>query len=112
MSFFLLTVSATSETYTLSLHDALPISDVHEDTPLDEVASVVDVLQTPAFLCRQTNFIQNVARCGKPMNIKKGQFLSPWEMSQEVEKARADGDAQITECESSYVYGSHTHVTS
>src|SRR5690625_5592080 len=85
MSFFLLTVSATSETYTLSLHDALPISDVHEDTPLDEVASVVDVLQTPAFLCRQTNFIQNVARCGKPMNIKKGQFLRSEEHTSELQ---------------------------
>src|SRR5690625_903506 len=105
MSFFLLTVSATSETYTLSLHDALPISDVHEDTPLDEVASVVDVLQTPAFLCRQTNFIQNVARCGKPMNIKKGQFLSPWEMSQVVEKARAAGNDQIMVCERGYMFG-------
>lgn len=81
------------------------LTDVHEDTPLDEVASVVDVLQTPAFLCRQTNFIQNVARCGKPMNIKKGQFLSPWEMSQMVEKARAAGNDQIMVCERGYMFG-------
>jgi len=81
------------------------LTDVHEDTPLDEVASVVDVLQTPAFLCRQTNFIQNVARCGKPMNIKKGQFLSPWEMSQVVEKARAAGNDQIMVCERGYMFG-------
>ncbi|MEN1728377.1 MAG: 3-deoxy-8-phosphooctulonate synthase, partial [Pseudomonadota bacterium] len=67
------------------------LTDVHEDTPLDVVAEVVDVIQTPAFLCRQTNFIQSVARLGKPVNIKKGQFLSPWEMSRVVEKARATG---------------------
>ena len=64
------------------------LTDVHEDTPLDEVADVVDVLQTPAFLCRQTNFIQNVARTGLPVNFKKGQFLSPWEMRNVIEKAR------------------------
>ena len=63
------------------------LTDVHEDTPLDEVAAVVDVLQTPAFLCRQTNFIQNVARQGKPVNIKKGQFLSPWDMKNVTDKA-------------------------
>src|SRR5262249_6177444 len=67
------------------------LTDVHEDTPFNEVASVVDVLQTPAFLCRQTNFIRAVASAGKPVNIKKGQFLSPWEMQQVVDKARATG---------------------
>jgi len=81
------------------------LTDVHEDTPLDEVASVVDVLQTPAFLCRQTNFIQNVARQGKPMNIKKGQFLSPWEMRTVVEKARAAGNEQIVVCERGFSFG-------
>ncbi|MGB0514727.1 MAG: 3-deoxy-8-phosphooctulonate synthase, partial [Wenzhouxiangellaceae bacterium] len=81
------------------------ITDVHEDTPIDEVASVVDVLQTPAFLCRQTNFIQNVARAGKPMNIKKGQFLSPWEMRTVVEKARAAGNDQLLVCERGFTFG-------
>jgi len=81
------------------------LTDVHEDTPLDAVAAVVDVLQTPAFLCRQTNFIQNVARCGKPMNIKKGQFLSPWEMRTVVEKARAAGNEQLMVCERGYMFG-------
>lgn len=81
------------------------LTDVHEDTPLDEVAAVVDVLQTPAFLCRQTNFIQNVARCGKPMNIKKGQFLSPWEMSRVIEKAREAGNDQLLACERGYMFG-------
>jgi len=81
------------------------LTDVHEDTPLDEVASVVDAIQTPAFLCRQTNFIQNVARLGLPVNIKKGQFLSPWEMSQAVEKARATGNDQLMVCERGYMFG-------
>ena len=81
------------------------LTDVHEDTPLDEVASVVDVIQTPAFLCRQTNFIQNVARTGKPINIKKGQFLSPWEMRTVVEKARATGNDQLMVCERGYMFG-------
>jgi len=81
------------------------LTDVHEDTPLDEVADVVDVLQTPAFLCRQTNFIQNVARTGKPINIKKGQFLSPWEMRTVVEKARATGNEQLMVCERGYMFG-------
>jgi len=81
------------------------LTDVHEDTPLDEVAAVADVLQTPAFLCRQTNFIQNVARLGKPMNIKKGQFLSPWEMRTVVEKARAVGNEQLMVCERGYMFG-------
>jgi len=81
------------------------LTDVHEDTPLDEVASVVDVLQTPAFLCRQTNFIQNVASTGKPMNVKKGQFLSPWEMRTVVEKARAAGNEQVMVCERGFSFG-------
>jgi len=81
------------------------LTDVHEDTPLEVVAGVVDVIQTPAFLCRQTNFIQNVARLGKPVNIKKGQFLSPWEMSRVVEKARATGNEQLMVCERGYMFG-------
>ena len=81
------------------------ITDVHEDTPVDEVASVVDVLQTPAFLCRQTNFIQAVARCGKPVNIKKGQFLSPWDMVHVAEKARATGNTDIMLCERGASFG-------
>ncbi|QTS84190.1 3-deoxy-8-phosphooctulonate synthase [Coxiella endosymbiont of Amblyomma nuttalli] len=84
----------------------LPVlTDVHEDTPLNEVASVVDILQTPAFLCRQSNFIRNVAACGKPMNIKKGQFLSPWEMKQVVEKGRSMGNKNIMVCERGYSFG-------
>ena len=71
------------------------LTDVHEDTPLDEVAAVVSVMQTPAFLCRQTNFIQNVCRAGLPVNIKKGQFLAPQDMLTVVEKARATGNEQI-----------------
>ena len=74
------------------------LTDVHEDTPLSEVAAVVDVLQTPAFLCRQTNFIISVAAQGKPMNIKKGQFLSPWEMRNVVAKARGAGNDDIMVC--------------
>ena len=81
------------------------ITDVHEDTPVDEVASVVDVLQTPAFLCRQTNFIQAVARCGKPVNIKKGQFLAPWDMVQVADKARATGNPDIMLCERGASFG-------
>lgn len=81
------------------------ITDVHEDTPLNEVASVVDVLQTPAFLCRQTNFIQNVARCGLPVNIKKGQFLSPWDMKHVVKKAKAVGNDAIMVCERGVSFG-------
>jgi 2-dehydro-3-deoxyphosphooctonate aldolase (KDO 8-P synthase) len=84
----------------------LPVlTDVHEDTPLDEVASVVDVLQTPAFLCRQTNFILNVAAQGKPVNIKKGQFLSPPEMSNVVDKARSTGNNSIMVCERGFSFG-------
>jgi 2-dehydro-3-deoxyphosphooctonate aldolase (KDO 8-P synthase) len=87
------------------------LTDVHEDTPLDAVASVVDVLQTPAFLCRQTNFIQRVAACGKPVNIKKGQFLSPWEMLNVVEKAKASGNTQIMVCERGASFGYNTLVS-
>ena len=87
------------------------LTDVHEDTPIDEVASVADVLQTPAFLCRQTNFIQNVARAGRPVNIKKGQFLSHWEMTRVVEKARATGNEQLMVCERGYMFGYNNLVT-
>ncbi|MEE9494511.1 MAG: 3-deoxy-8-phosphooctulonate synthase [Gammaproteobacteria bacterium] len=87
------------------------LTDVHEDTPLDEVASVVDVLQTPAFLCRQTNFIQNVARQGKPVNIKKGQFLAPWDMGNVVDKARAAGNDQIMVCERGASFGYNNLVS-
>jgi len=84
----------------------LPVlTDVHEDTPLAEVAAVVDVLQTPAFLCRQTNFIQAVARQGKPVNIKKAQFLAPWDMEHVVAKARATGNEQIMVCERGASFG-------
>ncbi|HMM77562.1 MAG TPA: 3-deoxy-8-phosphooctulonate synthase [Gammaproteobacteria bacterium] len=84
----------------------LPVlTDVHEDTPLGEVAAVVDVLQTPAFLCRQTNFIQAVARQGKPVNIKKAQFLAPWDMQHVVAKARATGNEQIMVCERGASFG-------
>jgi len=81
------------------------LTDVHEDTPLAEVAAVVDVLQTPAFLCRQTNFIRSVAKQGKPMNVKKGQFLSPWEMKQVVEKAKGAGNGQVMVCERGFSFG-------
>ncbi|MEM9385838.1 MAG: 3-deoxy-8-phosphooctulonate synthase [Pseudomonadota bacterium] len=81
------------------------LTDVHDDTPVEEVASVVDVMQTPAFLCRQTNFIQRVAAAGKPVNIKKGQFLSPWEMANVVDKARATGNEQIMVCERGFSFG-------
>ncbi|MEE9444888.1 MAG: 3-deoxy-8-phosphooctulonate synthase [Cocleimonas sp.] len=87
------------------------ITDVHEDTPLDEVASVVDVLQTPALLCRQTNFIQNVAKQGLPVNIKKGQFLAPWDMKNVVEKAKATGNEQIMVCERGYMFGYNTLIS-
>jgi 2-dehydro-3-deoxyphosphooctonate aldolase (KDO 8-P synthase) len=81
------------------------LTDVHEDTPLAEVAAVVDVLQTPAFLCRQTNFIRSAAKQGKPLNIKKGQFLSPWEMKNVVEKAASTGNKQILVCERGFCFG-------
>ncbi|WP_096367574.1 3-deoxy-8-phosphooctulonate synthase [Thiohalobacter thiocyanaticus] len=87
------------------------LTDVHEDTPLEEVASVVDVLQTPAFLCRQTNFIQNVARQGRPVNIKKGQFLAPWDMQNVVDKAREVGNDQIMVCERGVSFGYNTLIS-
>lgn len=81
------------------------ITDVHEDTPLEEVATVVDVLQTPAFLCRQTNFMQRVAKIGLPVNVKKGQFLAPWDMLSVVEKMRAAGNEKIMVCERGASFG-------
>src|SRR3990167_10037071 len=81
------------------------LTDVHEDTPIEEVASVVDVLQTPAFLCRQTNYLQRVARQGLPVNIKKGQFLSPWEMKYVVKKARETGNQNMLVCERGASFG-------
>jgi len=81
------------------------LTDVHEDTPLKEVAEVVDVIQTPAFLCRQTNFIRNAASQGKPVNIKKGQFLSPWEMKNVMEKAASTGNKQLLACERGFSFG-------
>ena len=87
------------------------LTDVHEDTPLNEVASVVDVLQTPAFLVRQTNFIQNVARQGIPVNIKKGQFQAPWDMLNVVEKAREAGNDQIMVCDRGTSFGYNTLVS-
>ncbi len=90
----------------------LPIlTDVHEDTPLNEVADVVDVLQTPAFLCRQTNYILNVASAGKPVNIKKGQFLSPWEMRNVVDKAKSTGNEDIMVCERGFSFGYNNLVS-
>ncbi|MFD2113063.1 3-deoxy-8-phosphooctulonate synthase [Thiorhodococcus fuscus] len=87
------------------------LTDVHEDTPLAEVADVVDVLQTPAFLCRQTNFIRAVASQGKPVNIKKGQFLAPWDMRNVVEKARSTGNAHIMVCERGASFGYNNLVS-
>ena len=87
------------------------LTDVHEDTPIDAVASVVDVLQTPAFLCRQTDFILRVCAAGKAVNIKKGQFLSPWEMQQVVDKARSTGNAAIMVCERGFSFGYRNLVT-
>lgn len=87
------------------------LTDVHEDTPLDEVASVVDVMQTPAFLVRQTNFIQNVCRQGIPVNIKKGQFQAPWDMDQVVAKAREVGNEQIMVCDRGTSFGYNTLIS-
>ena len=87
------------------------LTDVHEDTPMDEVAAVVDVLQTPAFLCRQTNFILRVCSAGKPVNIKKGQFLSPWEMQNVVDKARSTGNDSIMVCERGFSFGYNNLIT-
>src|SRR5258706_9967411 len=87
------------------------LTDVHEDTPLKEVAAVVDVIQTPAFLCRQTNFIRAAASQNKPVNIKKGQFLSPWEMQNVVDKARSTGNLQIMVCERGFSFGYNNLVS-
>ena len=90
----------------------LPVlTDVHEDTPLDEVADVVSVLQTPAFLCRQTNYIQRVASLGLPVNIKKGQFLAPWDMTHVVDKAKATGNDKIMVCERGASFGYNNLVS-
>jgi 2-dehydro-3-deoxyphosphooctonate aldolase (KDO 8-P synthase) len=92
-------------------HGVPVLTDVHEDTPLAEVASVVDVLQTPAFLCRQTNFIVSVCSQGKPVNIKKGQFLSPWEMANVLDKARSTGNDAIMLCERGFSFGYNNLVS-
>lgn len=87
------------------------VTDVHEDTPIDEVADVVDVLQTPAFLCRQTNFILKVASAGKPVNIKKGQFMAPWDMKNVVDKALTTGNQQIMVCDRGVSFGYNNLVS-
>ncbi len=87
------------------------LTDVHEDTPLSEVAAVVDIMQTPAFLCRQTNFIQNVAKQGIAVNIKKGQFLAPWDMVNVANKAKATGNEQIMVCERGVSFGYNNLVS-
>ncbi len=87
------------------------LTDVHEDTPMDEVADVVDVLQTPAMLCRQTNFIMKVAATNKPVNIKKGQFLAPWEMKNVIDKARSTGNDKIMACERGASFGYNNLVS-
>ena len=87
------------------------ITDVHEDSPINEVADVVDVLQTPSFLSRQTNFILNVAKQGKPVNIKKGQFLSPEEMQNVVDKAKSTGNEKIMVCERGFTFGYNNLVS-
>lgn len=87
------------------------LTDVHENTPIDEVADVVDVLQTPAFLCRQTDFIVRVASAGKAVNIKKGQFLAPWDMKNVVDKARSTGNQQIMVCERGASFGYNNLVS-
>lgn len=87
------------------------LTDVHEDTAMDEVAEVADVLQTPAFLCRQTNFILKAAGAGRPVNIKKGQFLSPWEMQNVVDKAKSTGNEDILVCERGYMFGYNNLVS-
>jgi len=91
--------------------DVPVLTDVHEDTDMQQVASVVDVLQTPAFLCRQTNFITRVAAAGKPVNIKKGQFLSPWEMKNVADKAMATGNLDIMVCERGASFGYNNLVS-
>ena len=92
-------------------HGLPVLTDVHEDTPLAEVAAVVDVLQTPAFLCRQSDFIQAVARQGRPVNIKKGQFLAPWDMANVVDKARAAGNERLLVCERGVSFGYNNLVS-
>lgn len=87
------------------------VTDVHEDTPLEEVAQVVDVIQTPAFLCRQTNFMQRVAKLGLPVNVKKGQFLAPWDMKSVVAKMKATGNEQIMVCERGASFGYNNLVS-
>jgi 2-dehydro-3-deoxyphosphooctonate aldolase (KDO 8-P synthase) len=87
------------------------ITDVHEDTPIDEVASVVDVLQTPAFLARQTGFIERVAKGGKPVNVKKGQFMAPWDMANVVAKYNAFGNDQIMLCDRGTSFGYNTLIS-
>ena len=87
------------------------ITDVHEDTPMDEVAEVVDVIQTPAFLCRQTNFILKAAAAGIPINIKKGQFMAPWDMKHVVDKARTTGNNQIMVCDRGVSFGYNNLVS-
>ena len=91
--------------------DVPVLTDVHEDTPMDEVADVVDVLQTPAFLCRQTNFILRAAGAGKPVNIKKGQFLSPWEMQNVVDKAKSTGNESVMVTERGFTFGYNNLVS-
>jgi 2-dehydro-3-deoxyphosphooctonate aldolase (KDO 8-P synthase) len=87
------------------------LTDVHEDTPFDEVAAVVDALQTPAFLCRQTNFILKACSQGKPVNVKKGQFLSPWEMGNVIDKAKSTGNEQVMACERGFTFGYNNLVS-
>ena len=87
------------------------LTDVHEDTPLDEVASVVDVMQTPAFLCRQTNFIVKVCEQGTPVNIKKGQFLAPLDMVHVANKALSTGNQQVMVCERGASFGYNNLVS-
>ena len=87
------------------------LTDIHEDSPLGEVAAVVDVLQTPAFLCRQTNFIVAACSQGRPVNVKKGQFLSPWEMANVVDKARSTGNEQVMVCERGFTFGYNNLVS-
>lgn len=91
--------------------DVPVLTDVHEDTPLDQVAEVVSVLQTPAFLCRQTNFIRRVCETGLPVNIKKGQFLAPWDMQHVVNKAKSTGNEQIMVCERGVSFGYNNLVS-
>lgn len=87
------------------------LTDVHEDTPIDEVADVVDIMQTPAFLVRQTNFIQKVARAGIPMNVKKGQFQAPWDMQNVVDKCKEVGNEQIMLCDRGTSFGYNTLIS-